>query len=255
MSSIQKRASLKRLYAVFLLSLIALVTTVSRVTSAEITVERIREFVCDMSAIGNQADIAMVENGEMGEAVFIRPADQECRFHLLHRSGSGSETQLTSSPGGYQIAQAAVLDNNGLRAICASDAEHTAVTDGEPNERRVQTVAIHCWVGDTGSFKPGVTVVGKDPEYAAWIARVEAHPKEVSTYRVVWVRDFSFQFLNMSDAGRPETDGTYETTFTLQGKKLVVGATTKLADTTMYGSTVTFEPWEPTPEELELLSQ
>jgi len=82
---------------------------------------------------------------------------------------------------------------------------------------------------------------------------VEAHPTEASTYRVVWIRDFSFQFMNMSDAGRPATDGTYETTFTLQGQKLIVGATTKSADTTMDGATTETRPL--TQEEMELLFQ
>jgi len=88
----------------------------SRVSLGEITVERIREFVCDMSGIGKQADIAFMENGDEGETVFIRPADQECHFHLFHRSASGDETQLSSDPGGYQIVQASVLDDSGVKS-------------------------------------------------------------------------------------------------------------------------------------------
>ena len=253
MTITQKRTFFKQAKVVFLMLIVALMATITRVAHGEITVERIREFVCDTSAIGNQQDIAFVENGDMGETIFIRPADQECYFHLYHRGASGDETQLSGDPGGYLIVQANVLDNDGVRAICASDTEHTAVTGSEQNERRVGTVSIQCWIGVAGSFKPGVTVVGKDPEYAAWVARVEAHPTEASTYRVVWIRDFSFQFMNMSDAGRPATDGTYETTFTLQGQKLIVGATTKSADTTMDGATTETRPL--TQEEMELLFQ
>ena len=75
--------------------IVALMATITRVAHGEITVERIREFVCDTSAIGNQQDIAFVENGDMGETIFIRPADQECHFYLFHRGASGDETQLS----------------------------------------------------------------------------------------------------------------------------------------------------------------
>jgi hypothetical protein len=253
MTITQKGTFFKQAKVVFLMLIVALMATITRVSHGEITVERIREFICDTSGIGNQQDIAFVENGDMGETIFIRPADQECHFYLFHRGASGDETQLSGDPGGYLIVQAGVLNSDGVRTICASDSEHTAVKGGESNERRVGSVSIQCWIGGAGSFKPGVTVVGKDPEYAAWVARVEAHPTKAATYRVVWIRDFSFQFMNMSDAGRPATDGTYETTFTLKGQKLVVGATTKLADTTMYGAET--ETRALTQEEMELLFQ
>ena len=134
MTITQKRTFYKQAKVVFLMLIVALMATITRVAHGEITVERIREFVCDKSAIGNQQDIAFVENGDMGEMIFIRPADQECHFHLYHRGASGDETQLSGDPGGYLIVQANVLDNDGVRAICASDTEHTAVTGGEPNE-------------------------------------------------------------------------------------------------------------------------
>lgn len=216
-------------------------------------VERVRSFICDPAAMGAQQDIADVAGGDAKEKVFIRPANDKCHFHLFYKNASGQETPITRRSGGYILAQAIALDD-GTRVICASDTIHTGAPDGQPNERLSQQVPIRCWAGTGRRFVSGDPVVPGHPEYAAWIKGLEPHPTKPETYLVTWIRDFSFQFLNMSDAGRPPTDGTYGTTFSVKNKKLVIGNTTKLADTTMQGSgTVTVTTGELSEEEIAAL--
>ena len=216
-----------------------------------IPVEVMREFVCRMANVGTGATIATVEGGDPNEGIIIRPAGDDCLFHVFHRSEAGHETQLTTEPGGYQIAAAAVVPGP-ARVICASDAAHTAVPGAAVGLRRAEHVRIACWAGEPGSFSSAATAVPEDPSFAAWAARVEAHPTEAETVRLVWVRDFTFQFMNVSDAGRPATDGTYETTISLSGGSLTVGATAKLTDST-FAEPVGVTGWEPTAEERALL--
>ena len=215
------------------LALVIIATTpVASETLEGLKIKRVRSFICRAPDMGSQQDVADIAGGDEKEKVFIRPTDDKCHFHLLYRSARGHETQLTQKPGGYLFARAiAVAD--GTRVICASDTVHIGAPDGKPNQRLSQQVPIRCWAGTGNGFASGDPVVPGNPEYAAWIQSVEVDPANPATYRVTWVRDFSFQFLNMSDTGRPPTDGIYVTSFSRNGERVVSGITTKISDKTV----------------------
>ena len=77
-----------------------------------------------------------------------------------------------------------------------------------------------------------------------------------SVFQVVWIRDFSFQFLNLHNEDRPAEDGVYSTVFSVVDGVVVVGQTTKIGDEGVHADDA--EPdagWEPTEEEKLALSE
>jgi hypothetical protein len=89
-------------------------------------------------------------------------------------------------------------------------------------------------------------------QYAAWVDSITPVGDTQDQWSVGWKRDFSFQFLNISDAGRPPSDGAYATALGFDGEVLVAGVTTKLSDSIL-GEPPTASAWSPSVEERGML--
>jgi hypothetical protein len=65
--------------------------------------------------------------------------------------------------------------------------------------------------GTLTSFSVSTLAVPPATDWAAWGREFKPHPTRANAYVLEWAYDFTFQFFNMSDNGRPSTDGLYET--------------------------------------------
>ncbi len=180
-----------------------------------IVARRLLTWVCD-AAFAEQATPSALELAPVagdGGAVAIDPTAEACQFHLVHHE-AGAEARLTDRPGGYLLA-AGVADG-AARVVCASRIEHRAAPGpaaGAKTLRETLGVTLECARGEAGAFGPLQPVLPASPDWAPWIASIETLPAQPGRYRLTYERDFSFQFLNLTDAGRPATDGTYTVDF------------------------------------------
>lgn len=211
----------------------------------EVPVTVVREFICDPEAVGSQMPVADTV-GAPGEGVVIEPGAAPCSFTLVYQAGA-SRSVLSSAPSGFLLTAARKF-SDGVRAVCASEVVHRDVGSGR---REVDEVLLHCWTSATASFTATTVAVKPDGAWAAWIHGLEPIPGRTGAFYALWARDFSFQFMNMSDQGRPETDGIYRTELFFDGGALTVGATTKVSSRTNPFAGTTARPWVPTPEDLE----
>lgn len=205
-------------------------------------VQEVRGFGCTPEAVGEEMVIGQLADGG---AIRIRPAAgaEECTYHLFHTSPAGAETQLSDTPGGYLFALG-WASGLGDVAICASNIQHQAV---QGQLRKIDTVALECVFQVSGLWTGLAPVVVPDGPWAAWPRALDLVADGVLA--LDYVRDSTFNLLNMSDAGRPPEDGVYRRTFTVTPSGFDVGEVQKLADRTnpFDGPKL----WEPTPEQLE----
>ncbi len=170
-------------------------------------------FQCDATAVG--AELVVAEVAGTRAAVSIRPAEG-CTFDLLYRNGPGATPEIVSAaPGGYLLV-AAAQSTTGETLVCGSNVHHepdpeAGATGGEATARRSTEVPLECAAWRANRWQPLSTVVDAEPTWAAWIVDVTAGP-EPHRFRLRFIRDASFQFLNVTDRGRPPTDGLWETT-------------------------------------------
>ncbi|MCB9537509.1 MAG: hypothetical protein H6704_14740 [Myxococcales bacterium] len=183
---------------------------------APIAARRLLTWVCD-TTFARQATLADLELAPVagdGGAIAIEPTEEPCQFHLLHRDVAGA-TRLTDVPGGYLLA-AGVADG-AARVVCASRIDHRpaaqATGSGQKRLRQTYRVRLECARGEAGQFTALQPAVPPSPDWAPWISTLETLPDQPGRYRVTYERDFSFQFLNLTDHGRPEEDGTYTVDF------------------------------------------
>ena len=187
-------------------------------------------FQCDSGAVGAELDVAEVA-GAHGH-VSIRPAG-DCTFDLLHRSAPGATAEvLSAAPGGYLLV-AAASGPTGETVVCGSNVHHEADPEaasagGAATFRRSTSVPLECASLRGHQWARTRTVVAAEPTWAAWIVDVVAGP-EPHRFRIRWIRDASFQFLNVTDRGRPPTDGLWETAVDLDGSGLTVRTTQQLS--------------------------
>ncbi len=224
----------------------------------------VREFTCDPGAITRDTAVSDVQNME-GATVDIRPLPGEagsCNYHLLFRDLDGTVSQLSPAddPGGYLLAIAG-RSPAGHVMVCASDIDHdvdpegTSVLPGE-QPRRIDGVGIDCAVRAGGHWSSLARVIEPDGDWAAWVVGLEAADSGNATFRVVWIRDFSFQFLNLSDEGRPVGDGIYATVVSLADDgALQVGATELISELIVPQEAHEYGAWEPTDDELDELGE
>jgi len=205
------------------------------------------EFTCLANAVSDSLTVANLE-GAANEALIIRPNGAPCQFDLLHRTDT-TETLLSDAPGGYLLA-VALRSPSGVRVACASDVDHRATADS--GQRHIEAVPIRCWAG-TDSFTASVVAVAPDSAWAAWPRELKVHPTLSGVWVLTWARDFSFQFFNMSDQGRPATDGVYETLLTWDGATLSAGATNQLSATSNPFEGGEMVDWVPTEAEVAAL--
>jgi len=209
----------------------------------DLPVVRIREFRCNEGAVSDGAEIGAIV-GEPGAGLMISPAGG-CTFGLAYRSSTGTPLSLSTSPRGYLLGQGARAAS-GVTLACASVVVHapTAVS----GVLETQGVELECFAIRPDESVASVVAVPVNGEYAAWVASVTASTGVAGRFVVEWVRDFSFQFLNISDEGRPATDGVYATEIELNGDQLTVGATSLVSSSTKPEDQPA-EPWVPSDEE------
>ncbi len=179
----------------------------------ELPIEVVRTFDCVPEGVG--AELALTEViGDPGAVVAIRPsAASECQYDVFYKRKDGTEQKLSQRPSGYIFA-AGLRTADGTTVVCINDLAHRA----EGGRRFVDTVKIECSVGTRDTFTPLTPVVVPDGAWAAWIRTLAAKDGEGQTFSLRYVRDFSFQFFNLSDNGRPATDGVYEATLKVDGR-------------------------------------
>jgi hypothetical protein len=214
-------------------------------TITELEVEVQRGFTCNPAAVGPAMKVADVE-GAPGEELVIKPAGADCRFHLVHRTGE-QESAVSAQGAGYLVAVARRFAD-GVRVICASEVEHHA--GGTGALREVDSVPVRCWASASTSFSVSTVAVPPATDWAAWVRELKPHPTRANAYVLEWAHDFTFQFFNMSDKGRPSTDGLYETVLVWSGTSLTPEPAAKTgARLNPYDGQAT-RPWTPTPEEM-----
>ncbi len=202
--------------------------------------QEVRGFDCTPSAVGDGETIATLPDGT---GLWIEPAgDVPCHFDLYYDSG-GARTKLSSTPGGYLFALGWVSPAGDL-AICASNIHHE-VAAGELHE--ITNVPLECAFRVQGNWTDLVAVVDPEGGWAAWPRSLAATDDDTNSITLDFVRDSTFNVLNMADAGRPPEDGVYTIRFTLESTGFVVSEPTHKTD----DLTNPFEsgPWEPTEEE------
>jgi hypothetical protein len=214
----------------------------------ELPVERVRGFNCRADQVTAETTIADVD-GTTDEHVVIVPDVAPCNYQLKYRAGAALSA-LSETASGFLIAAAAHLAD-GNRVVCASEIHHHATGGGSAE---IDSVPIRCWASGTTVFT-GIVAVEGSSDYAAWVRTVAAHPTRAGAYVVTWARDFSFQFLNNSDLGRPSTDGEYETVLTWDGTTLSAEPTTKKSDVSNLFSGATLDRYTPAPERAALLKR
>ena len=210
----------------------------------------VKEFFCYEKAVAATQPIAAVR-GLSGAELAIRPTDKPCVFDLLFVADGKSEV-LSSSPSGYLLAGAGVTPS-GETVVCASNVVHAPYNDA--GGHAILGVRLECAVKRDGAWGAMTTLVDGGESWAPWIADIQATPDKPGVFKAIYKRDFTFQFLNLTDDGRPKTDGLYEVAFTRgDDGRIEPGAITKLSDKTNGKAKVTQEPWNPTAKELEELA-
>ena len=209
-----------------------------------------RNFDCHTERVEAEAWLQDVE-GAPGEALVIRPAGQPCSFQLVHLAGSVG-SPLSTQPTGYLVA-AARRFADGVRVICASELRSSQVGTSSIT-RQVDDVSIRCWASATTSFQTTVLAVTAGADWAAWVRSLEPSTMQSGVYFLTWARDFTFQFLNMGERGRPPSDGLYQTVLTWNGTSLVAGAAAQASPLSNPFSVTPIESWTPTADEVTRFS-
>ncbi len=206
------------------------------ISVGEIVAERIMTWVCD-SGFGAEAldeDLELAEVAGGDAVIRIDPAGEPCTFHLSVSAPGEETTRLTETPSGYLLA--AGVERDGVRAVCASRIEHRAAAeegqedpDGRMVRRETTGVSVICAVGAGETWTAPFEVVASSGEFAPWVVALTDDGD--GGYTLTYDRDFSFQFLNLTPGGRPESDGSYTVGFSVDAEGAVtVAEPEKLAD-------------------------
>ena len=197
--------------------------------------QRVMIWVCDTRfARDADADALQLSDIDGGSGVVaLRPAAEPCTFDLVYAEDD-AEAVLSATPGGYLLSMGAEADAQ--RVVCASRIEHRVTDDGgQPDvtgdrvQRETTGVALQCAAWTDGAWGPLQTLIEPSLDWAPWVLGVEARGE--GAFRVRYDRDFSFQFMNLTQAGRPAEDGTYAIDMRIGADGLmVVGAPERVAD-------------------------
>ncbi len=206
-------------------------------------VSPVREFRCRADAITKLTTVAKVEGSDA--EIAIKPDGVDCVYQLVYRSGQ-SEQVLSTQPSGYLIAAGSRVGDRTI--VCASRIDHSPDPQGSAGARLINSVTVECAAHRAGSWGPLLTVVNApSAEWAAWV--VGAAPvADSASFELGYVRDFSFQFLNLANRGRPPTDGIYTTRFTLDSAVAIESSVQTSTEVTP-AKLVKQEPWEPSAEQ------
>jgi hypothetical protein len=160
--------------------------------------------------------------GLEGAFLSLRKTDEPCVFDLVFQGPGGTETVLSNEPSGYLFSAAMQIDGGDV-IVCANAIQHRA-HETNSTARIIERVSILCTRSHEGSWTPMVPVVTPDGPWAAWLhAQSFGDPSAIpgddgiDQFPILFARDFSFQFLNTVDTGRPGTDGYYRQNLDLSG--------------------------------------
>ncbi len=221
----------------------------------ELPVEVVRVFDCIPEGVGDRLGLTDLTGGPVGE-IAIRPHDRaECQYHVYADVG-GQEVRLSAVPSGYLFAQGHQVSD--LAIVCVNDIQHSRAPNGR---RTIDAVRIACAVATDGVFTALADVVAPATEpptdrrrpsaeggFAPWIRVIEA---DAEGWAMSYIRDSTFQFMNLSDNGRPAEDGVFRVEIRSSSPQsgIVVGATDKITSITNPASGAPAEPWVPSDEE------
>lgn len=213
-------------------------------------VRRFKGFTCDDEAVVGSQPINEV-TGLSGAEIVIRATDEPCQFDLLFRQRQKNDQLLSSGPGGYLLVAGGAAPSGDV-IVCASNIVHSAAPNGGAAARRITSVPLECAIRHSGRWTSLTKVADGGGDWAAWISEIAVSQADPKLFRVTYKRDFSFQFLNLADQGRPRTDGSYELQLrrTSDGK-LVTVKSSKVSAKTYDPASVTQQGWEPTADELK----
>jgi hypothetical protein len=216
---------------------------------SEPPLEVVREFTCRPENVPTETIFEDVE-GTANEHLAIVPQGDLCNYQLVYKIDAQTST-LSTEPSGYVLG-AATRFSDGARVVCSSALEHHEF-GAQGRFRQIDRVPIRCWASSTTTFGAPLVAVAGSPDYAAWVRKLSPHPTRSGAYVLEWSHDFSFQFFNMSDNGRPATDGVYETVLTFDGTTLAAEPAVKTSDRTNPMAGGTYEPFTPSDEEKAVL--
>lgn len=211
---------------------------------------RRKAFDCRPELVGAEAVLAPIAGTD--DVVIIRAGDAaaDCKYSVVYRGADGSEDVLSESDDSYFLTVAMPVGDD--RVVCISTMQSEAAEELGVNE--ISTVPILCATRLGGAWSKLAPAIEGNEEWAAWVREIKQVAPD--TFELTYARDFSFQFMNMSDVGRPASDGVYAVTMTLTDTGFDVSAPTKITDAqnplAVQGGD---EPakWQPTEEELEAL--
>lgn len=210
-------------------------------------VQVVRGFTCTPSAVGGGAPIGQSVNGESFE---IRPVEgEDCKYHVVHTDAAGHVTQLSTQPGGYLFAEQWTSSEGDL-AICISNIQHQKV---ESALHEITAVSLECAFRVGKLWTDLVPVVPAQTTWAPWPRSLALVADGVLA--LDFARDSTFNVLNMSDNGRPDTDGIYRIEFQLTSSGFDVSAPTALVSKVTNPLETNPEGWTPTEDEKTKMSE
>ena len=219
---------------------------VSTAPGEELPATEGRTFECRPDQVGDELVMAHVM-GAAGDRVVIRPSSsQACYYDLVYRSGNGDEHVLSGEDASGYLFTRALKTTSGVTVVCVNAIQHHPQ---EGTMHQIDAVTIHCASRVNGSWSALQPVVSPDGAWAAWIRTLEPETSQVDHFRLTFAHDFSFQFMNLTDAGRPEGDGLYEVVFGVAGDTFDIDDPALLSKTQNPVAGGEFQEWKPTAQE------
>jgi len=171
-------------------------------------VERQTTFTCNPAGMGAEPVVWRSDDGDA--RLVLEAAGGPCNYHVFYESG-GARQQLSDSPSGYLLTVAAARPGPGGDVVaCITDIDH-APSGGSQHE--IDGVSLACAWRLDGAWTTLTRLVSPD-DWAPWPREITLHPDDTITVR--YVHDFTFQFMNLSNDGRPPEDGLYELRYDLR---------------------------------------
>ncbi len=214
-----------------------------------IRVQQHKQFTCVTDAVQQLTDIKAVE-GTANDSLAVAPTKEACRFDLVYRTPGRSAKISGDKPGGYLMAVGGQA-GNGQRIVCASNIDHKRASklNGNRAEHQIRGVSIECASYDGSRWSPMRKIVDGGSKWAGWVLSVRPSSTG-SRYLMRYTRDFSFQFMNVGDVGRPETDGIYDVFLEIGPNGPEVVREQRYSNLTSPPETIGSQPWEPTIDDI-----
>jgi hypothetical protein len=213
-----------------------------------------RGFDCNDAYEGEE--VATVAGQEQDVVLIRRSSSGNCNMDLIYRAGNGDEKVLSNNPSGYTFTVAGLTPAQDI-IVCSNKIQHRTTED--TGIRFIERILVQCWIKEpSGTWIGPKEVVAPDGAWAAWAGEINASADGSRNYSIGYGRDFSFQFLNIRNDGRPATDGLYRAYFSVENGTIVIGETAKLADNIYPTADEVYDSldnWIPTEEEKEAGSE